>query len=230
MRYGSATRSTIAVRTSDPSPRSRPSTRPARAAACPTASARGHARGQDRAGPRGLDAVGRGREHEAQRGVDGETRVAQAARCPGPRRRRPGATARRCRGGGRPPRPRPRGRSAAGLRRRAGAPRSALAAKAPATAEAALPPRPPESGRPFTTRSSRPTPAAPACRSTSAAARAAVLRAGSHGIRAIRDGRAPSPRGSRRAPPTRGRPSRRSRCPGSRSRARRSTWSPARSR
>ena len=38
------------------------------------------ARGENGAGAGGLDAVGRGREHEAQRGVDGEARVAQGLR------------------------------------------------------------------------------------------------------------------------------------------------------
>ena len=52
----------------------------------------------------------------------------------------------------------PRGRPRAAPSRSSGAPSSALTATAPATAEAALPPWPPESGRPFRTVSAMPRP------------------------------------------------------------------------
>ena len=62
--------------------------------------------------------------------------------------------------------------------------KSSCAARAPATAEAALPPMPAASGRPFSTCSSRPASRSrPARLITAAAPSAAVLRKGSVGMR-----------------------------------------------
>jgi len=73
----------------------------------------------------------------------------------------------------------------------------------PATAEAALPPSPPARGSPFSTRNSSPAPGAPARRRTSAAARAAVFRAGSHGIRGSETDRTRIPASDERTASTR---------------------------
>jgi len=82
------------------------------------------------------------------------------------------------------------------------APRSASATTAPAMADAALPPRPPASGSPFSTDSSMPC-RAPDRRRTSAAARDAVFRAGSVGIRGSDTERTRTPGSARRTAATR---------------------------
>ncbi len=95
----------------------------------------------------------------ARRAVSAAPGVARcrADRSSGRARFRRGAPARGCRDVGRRRAPRRRARRAAARSSSSGEPSSALTATAPAIADAALPPWPPESGSPFSTRSATPT-------------------------------------------------------------------------